>query len=182
MRYRFIQAEKALYPLLLLCRCLQVARSGYYAWEKRKICKRQQENEALLEQVKYVYQKSRKTYGSPRIWAELRFQGVLVGKHRIARLLRHAGLSAQSGSPIQRIYGRKRAGSIWPSLSTSFLVPWWAGQPAFIMILRWCFPLYSKRCSKDSQVQGFCITQTKALFTQAKTTSKNSYLLGFFVV
>lgn len=94
MRYRFIQAEKAVYPLTLLCRCLQVARSGFYVWQKQKPSKRAQENEVLLEQVKKIYQGSRKTYGSPRISAELRSQGQLVGKHRVARLLQGAGISA----------------------------------------------------------------------------------------
>ena len=59
MRYRFIQAEKAAYPVEVLCRVLTVARSGYYAWCRRPLGVRAQQNHGLLTQIRTCYQASR---------------------------------------------------------------------------------------------------------------------------
>lgn len=95
MRYRFIAAEKAYHPVMRLCRLLQVSRSGFYAWQKRKESARTQANEALLEQIRTVYQRFRGVYGSPRIHFELQAQGVACGRHRVARLMRIDRLQAR---------------------------------------------------------------------------------------
>jgi transposase InsO family protein len=92
MRYRFIQAEKASYPVEVLCRVLTVARSGYYAWCRRPLGPRAQQNQGLLTQIRTCYQASRGCYGSPRIHHELRAHGLRVGRHRVARLMRVHGL------------------------------------------------------------------------------------------
>lgn len=88
MRYRFIQAEKAHYPVSVLCQLLGVARSGFYAWGRRPTSARAQENQWLMTQIRTSYHASRGRYGSPRIHQELHAQGVRVGRHRIARLMR----------------------------------------------------------------------------------------------
>ena len=75
MRYRFIQAEKASYPVEVLCRVLTVARSGYYAWCRRPLGARAQENQWLLTHIRTCYQASRGCYGSPRIHHDLRVHG-----------------------------------------------------------------------------------------------------------
>jgi len=77
-----------------MCRVLAVSESGYYAWCKREPSQRQQENECLTEQIRHAYEQGRQVYGSPRIHAELRAQGISCGKHRVARLMRQAGLRA----------------------------------------------------------------------------------------
>ena len=92
MRYRFIQAEKASYPVEALCRVLTVARSGYYAWCRRPLGARAQQNQGLLTQIRTCYQASRGRYGSPRIHQDLRAHGFRVGRHRVARLMRLHGL------------------------------------------------------------------------------------------
>lgn len=92
MRYRFIQAEKAAYPVEVLCRVLTVARSGYYAWCRRPLGARAQQNQGLLTQIRTCYQASRGRYGSPRIYQDLRAHGLRVGRHRVARLMRLHGL------------------------------------------------------------------------------------------
>jgi transposase InsO family protein len=76
------------------CRVLGVAESGYYAWRKRKPSQRQMENERLTEQISQAFQYGRGVYGSPRIHAELRDQGIACGKHRVERLMRQTGLQA----------------------------------------------------------------------------------------
>ena len=95
MRYRFITAEKALYPVTLLCWLLQVSRSGYYAWCRRKESRRAAANRVLLAQIRSIHQQTQQRYGSPRMHKALLAQGIRVGLHRVARLMRQAGLRAQ---------------------------------------------------------------------------------------
>lgn len=73
---------------------MQVAVSGYYAWRKRPPSVRTQQNVALTEQIKAVYEDSAQTYGSPRIYYELKAQGIPCSEKRIARLMRLSELYA----------------------------------------------------------------------------------------
>jgi putative transposase len=75
----------------LLCETLEVSRSGYYAWMKRRSV-RAEANEELLAQIQVVHAQSRSTYGSPRVTHSLRNAGAKVGHNRVARLMREAGL------------------------------------------------------------------------------------------
>ena len=90
--FRLIDAEKVSYPVTVLCRMLGVSKSGYYAWRSRPPSKRSRENAALTEKIREVHRRSRETYGSPRVHAELRSLGVDCGRRRVARLMRVAGL------------------------------------------------------------------------------------------
>jgi len=91
-RFRFIQAEKALYPVALLCRALQVSRAGYYAWARRGVSTRAQADAALTEQIRTIHHSSRGTYGAPRVHAELHAGGQQVARKRVARLMQAADL------------------------------------------------------------------------------------------
>lgn len=91
-RFAFVDVEKAFYPVNLLCRLLKVSRSGYYAWAARSPSKRALADEVLTEQIGAFFDASRKTYGAPRIWLDLKDAGVHVGQKRVARLMRVAGL------------------------------------------------------------------------------------------
>ncbi len=77
-----------------MCHVLAVSESGYYAWRKREPSQRQRDNERLTEQICQAYEQARQVYGSPRVHAELRAQGISCGKHRVERLMRQAGLRA----------------------------------------------------------------------------------------
>jgi len=92
-RYRFIRAEKAHYPVTLLCRVLGVARSGYYAWARDGASARARADEELTAQIVAAHARSRATYGAPRVHAELRAGGVRCARKRVARLMRAAGLA-----------------------------------------------------------------------------------------
>ena len=91
-RYWLIHAEKATYPVTLLCRVLGVARSGYYAWTRRAVSARARADEELTAQIAAVHARSRRTYGAPRVHAELRASGVRCARKRVARLMRAAAL------------------------------------------------------------------------------------------
>jgi transposase InsO family protein len=92
MRFAFIDVEKALYPMRILCRVLRVSRSGYYAWRNRKPCARMLEDERLRPRVVEAFKLGRGTYGSPRVRDELVDQGFQIGRKRVARLMREMGL------------------------------------------------------------------------------------------
>ena len=91
-----------------MCRVLNVHRSGYYAWVKNPESNREKEDTILLEKIKYYWGESDKTYGSPRIYKDLREDGLECGVNRVARIMRKNKIKAilgirkhryQSGSP-----------------------------------------------------------------------------------
>jgi transposase InsO family protein len=79
-----------------MCQVLDVSRSGYYSWIKHNTSVRQKENELLLLYIQQAYVRGRGTYGSPRITAELRDNGIQCGKNRIARLMKENGIKAKT--------------------------------------------------------------------------------------
>ena len=95
MRYQFIQDHQDEFPVQRMCKVLGVSPSGYYAWRTRPVSPRVQANEKLLAEIRVIHKRSRKTYGSPRVHAELRDDDWLVGKNRVARLMRAQNLRGQ---------------------------------------------------------------------------------------
>ncbi len=93
-RYQFVADHASQYAVTVLCRMLRVSGSGYYAWRGRPESHRCQANHALEHQIRQVHAASRHTYGSPRVHAELRAQGVRCSKQRVARVMRLAGIRA----------------------------------------------------------------------------------------
>jgi putative transposase len=92
--FGFIAAKKTEHAVQTMCRVLGVSRSGFHAWERRKPSARTREDERLTERIAVIHTANRKVYGSPRIHAELRLaDGERVGRKRIERLMRKAGLS-----------------------------------------------------------------------------------------
>jgi len=87
-----MQQEKASHHIATLCRVLGVSSSGYYAWCDRPLSMRARTDQALLDQIQAIHERSRGTYGTPRIHAELQAQGVRCGRKRVARLMREANL------------------------------------------------------------------------------------------
>lgn len=92
MRYQYIREHCQEFSVKRMCQLLEVTRSGYYAWQPEKPCPRELANRVLVEQIRVEYKISRQTYGSPRIWARLVHQGFSCGRHRVARLMRRAGI------------------------------------------------------------------------------------------
>jgi transposase InsO family protein len=92
MRFAFIDVEKAWYPMRILCRVLEVSRSGYYAWRAHTPSARDLEDERLRPKVVEAFKTGRGTYGSPRVRDELVDQGFEIGRKRVARLMREMGL------------------------------------------------------------------------------------------
>jgi putative transposase len=80
----------------MMCALHGVARSGFYAWRRRQPSERARNDAQLLEQVRIVHSRSRGYYGSPRVTGQLRLDGHHVGRRRVARLMRLAGLQGRS--------------------------------------------------------------------------------------
>lgn len=71
-----------------MCKMLRVSRSGYYAWQNRAPSPRSQRDEELLHLIRRIHLESRRTYGSPRIYEQLKSEGIFCGRHRVARLMK----------------------------------------------------------------------------------------------
>ncbi|NJR71594.1 MAG: IS3 family transposase [Synechococcales cyanobacterium CRU_2_2] len=93
--YELIHAEKVNFPINLMCRVLNLTRSGYYAWCKRNSSPRARENQILSEQIVEIFEASRGTYGSPRMHEALLERGFEVGLNRVARLMAELELRAR---------------------------------------------------------------------------------------
>ena len=121
---------------------LKISPSGYYAWRDRPKSKRREADDRLLEKIRQIHERSRGTYGSPRILAELRFAGVRVGKKRVQRLMKKADLTGASrrkwvtttrrdprASPapdlVKRRFVAEKPDQLWVADIT--YVPTWAG-------------------------------------------------------
>lgn len=115
-----------------MCKVLEVSRSSYYKRIKRENGKRATENKGLLERIREVFKESKESYGSPRITAELRSQGVSCNKKRIARLMNKYGIEAKifrkyrnttnsdhqrekSQNILGREFRRQRSNEVWTS-------------------------------------------------------------------
>jgi putative transposase len=86
--YEFIKAHTQEFDVKLMCRVLDVTRSGYYAWLHRPTSNRAKENARLLRLIRASYKASPGIYGSPRVFLDLREAGETCSKHRVARLMR----------------------------------------------------------------------------------------------
>lgn len=92
-----MKANQATHRVRVMCRLLGVSASGYYAWRDRPACRRALRDIALTASIHAIHQLSRGCYGAPRVHAELRLEhGIRIGRKRVARLMRAAGLTGVS--------------------------------------------------------------------------------------
>jgi len=90
-----VQQERRWYRVDVLCRALRVSRGGYYAWLRGRGRKREQANTVLLKDIRRIHEDSGKSYGSPRVYRDLRNTGVSCSKERVERLMRENGLRSK---------------------------------------------------------------------------------------
>ncbi len=116
MRFEFIHAERAEFPITLLCRTLEVSRSGYYRWLNAEPSKRARDDVKLRVAVAEIHQESHGTYGSPRVQVEMNERGFEVGRHRVVRLMRELGLSGRIPKRFRRTTDSKHGLGFAPDL------------------------------------------------------------------
>lgn len=115
MRYQFIQKHQNEFPVQRMCHVLGVSPSGYYAWQTRPVSPREQANQELLAQIRAIHSRSRKTYGSPRVLAELKEDGIRVSKNRVARLMRTENLCGERKKKKPRTTNSQHNHSVAPN-------------------------------------------------------------------
>ena len=121
-----------MFPIEMMCRVLDVSRSGYYMWLKSEPSQRALENKRLTEQIRLIHKQSKQTYGSPRITKELKARAISVSRPRVARLMKKALIKsvtkkkfvvttyskhgfALSPNLLNRKFNPKRQGEVWVS-------------------------------------------------------------------
>jgi len=99
-----------------MCQALKVSKSGYYAWLRRPESQRARQNRQLLGQIRVVHERSRKTYGSPRVTAELHDEGVRCSENRVARLMRLGGIRAKTERKFKATTDSRHGHPVAPNL------------------------------------------------------------------
>ncbi len=95
MIFEFIDAEKVMFPVIVLCAVLGVARSAYYAWKTRGPSAHLRRDTELAAEIVSSHVRNRGVYGSPRIHADLRARGIHVSRKRVVRLMREQNIRAR---------------------------------------------------------------------------------------
>lgn len=94
MKCRFFRKHMDEFHVERMCQILGIFRSNYYAWCKRPLAQRKQDDAHILETIKRIHSESRKTYGSPRIHRQLRKNSVFCGKKQVERIMKRADIRA----------------------------------------------------------------------------------------
>jgi putative transposase len=140
--YRFVDEEKAVFPVTTMCRLLGVSPSGFWAWTRRPPSERARSDAALTDEIRRIHLRSRGTYGVPRVHAELVEEGTRCSRKRVARLMRAAGIegvhrrraarttvrdrdAAPASDLVERDFRAARPDQLWVADIT--YVPTWAG-------------------------------------------------------
>lgn len=112
MRFALIDAKKAEIPIETACAALGVSVSGFYAWRGRPASQRQSDDLIFLAHIRAEFATSNETYGSPRMHVELKEQGLGVGRHRVARLMRENDLKARQKTRFKRTTDSDHGGPV----------------------------------------------------------------------
>src|SRR3974390_2833213 len=103
MTYTFIARACADLPVAACCRVMRVSTSGFYGWQAEPVGQKDLDDAYLSNTVVDIWTMSRRSYGSPRVHAELKLgQDVRCSRKRIERLMRQAGIAG--------IHRRRRRG------------------------------------------------------------------------
>jgi putative transposase len=109
MTYRFMKQQEGHFEVQIMGQTLGVSRSGYYAWRRRgETTHHEQQTARLVNDIQKIFADSHQTYGSPRVYAQLKSQSIRCSRHRVARLMHQAGLSA--ALPRRRVNTTQRDG------------------------------------------------------------------------
>ena len=96
MKYKFIMENRKEFRLGKMCKVLNVSRSGYHNYLRRRFNCRETDEVIILEKIKEIYRNSRELYGSPRIYQELRRRGLTINKKRVVRIMQKYGIRAKT--------------------------------------------------------------------------------------
>ena len=125
MKYRFMNEHRHEYPLALMCRVLQVARAGFYAWLQCPMSDRARDDTRLLELIRHSYAASHGVYGARRVFGDLREAGESCGLHCVERLMQRHEIKAVRGykSPVPLQGGPPSSPPTICSVSSQSMLP-----------------------------------------------------------
>jgi putative transposase len=137
VKFAFIEAEKASFPVTVLCAALDVSRSGFHAWKARPPSAREKADAVLSAEIAAVHAKSHRRYGSPRVHRALRRRGVRVGKKRVERVMRSQGLVGRCKKRFRKTTDSAHKQPIAPNVLARNFEPAapnraWAGDVTYI--------------------------------------------------
>lgn len=116
MKFAFIDAEKARWPVEVQCDVFGVSRSGYYAWKGRPEAPRAREDAEVVIEIKAASEVGRGNYGSPRVHRELRAQGRCISRKRVERLMRQEGIVARKKRRFRKTTDSNHSHPIAPNV------------------------------------------------------------------
>ena len=122
MKYLFMDQYGSAFRVKKMCRVFNITRSAYYGWKRRPMSSRKKRDNELMDHIRKAYTLGRKTYGSPRVTKELRSQGIICGKNRVARLMRTEGIRAKMKRRYKVTTHSRHTRPIVPNLLTGKIV------------------------------------------------------------
>jgi len=122
MKYQFMHDYRSAFRVKKMCRALNISRSAYYGWKRRPMSIRKKRDNELMDHIRKAYALGRKTYGSPRVTRELKSQGIVCGKNRVARLMRTEGIQAKMKRRYKVTTHSRHTRPIVPNLLTGKIV------------------------------------------------------------
>ena len=139
MKYRFISDHRERANVGLMCKVLNISRSGYYAWLKRPRSRRSKENRKLADHIRIIHAKSRKIYGAPRIYRKLRENGISCSQNRVARIMKQEGIRSVAPENLRRLQTQSTISLLPPICSIVILMSknltgfGWLISPIFLL-------------------------------------------------
>lgn len=123
MKYAFVDKERANHTVTILCRVLEVSASGYYKWRKGELTPSQKRRARLLERILEIFEESRQTYGSPRVYEQLRSEGFKCNHKTVETLMRENEIQPKQKRKFKATTDSKHNLPIAPNvLSREFIV------------------------------------------------------------
>lgn len=116
LRERGMWLVNASFPISRMCRVFGVSQSGFFAWQDRPACRRQQQGMVYLAHIRTAFALSNGTYGSPRMQRDLVDEGHEIGRHCTARLMRENQLIARQKRRFKLTTGSEHSGPVAPNL------------------------------------------------------------------
>ena len=137
MKYACIERHRREFPVRMMCRVLEMAPSGFYAWLIGPESRRERDNRRLLVEIRACHQRSGGAYGSPRIHLDLQDLGYRCGRHRVARLMRQHGVAAKHRRKFKHTTDSNHQYPVAPNLLDQLFADWdrdraWVGDVTYI--------------------------------------------------
>ena len=134
MRFAFIAAKKAEHTVTILCRCMRVTRSGFYAWLRRGLSARAQRDLVLRTKLRAFHAASGRIYGRPRLWKDLREDGELVSEKRVKRLMREEQIQGKVPKRFKQTSRRSDRGQCHRDFTAAAPNQRWVGDTTEFVI------------------------------------------------